>query len=133
MSDQSFLLLLRQRQEFEAVMVSASVADHGAYLPRKRRSRKQEAQTGHLAVIQLRRQEYADSSFGKIPAVSLKILVLIFEKIAYRHPEIGGVPWMPSPAPVDLTGRGFWRRGGHESRWIFPGVKLAVYCGSNTS
>lgn len=127
------LLFLRERQEFEAIMVSAPVADHGAYRPWQGRSRKQEAQPGDLTVIQFRCQKYADSSFGKIPAVSFKILILISQKIAHRHSEVGGVSRVPSPAPVHLGGHGFWRRGGHEQKWILPGINLAVYCGSNAS
>src|SRR5271170_633246 len=112
------MLLAAERKEFKPVLVAPPVADHRSHFPRNLQSRQQEAQAGYLAAIQFRSQQYADSGFGKISAVPLQLLVFIPQKMAHGHSKIGPVSWMPSSAPVD---RGFWSRGRHEVKTIFPG------------
>src|ERR1700733_4785966 len=109
---QRIMLLTGKRQKFEAVLVSATVTGHCPHFPRNHRSGKRKTQTDHLAAIHLCREEYPHPSFGQIPAMPFKLLIVISE-IAHGYSKIATISDVPPPATVDLSSDGLSCWGGH--------------------
>jgi hypothetical protein len=83
------------------------MSNHGSYLPRPR-VWQGKAERCHFSASQFRRQEYPDTSFGEIAAMSLKPLIGVVREKPYRDGKMSAIPGMSSLAPVGALACGLW-------------------------